>query len=107
MNVVATSATTICFVSRNLIPKAKEIIKQKSHTPYYDKSNAKALLTSAYQKSFPYLPEGRKKAPFTQGSLLFVQTYLFANHHKVFVVLNLVLASTSSVDTDAIISYEL
>ena len=103
LNVVATSATTICFVSRNLIPKAKEIIKQKSHTPYYDKSNAKALLTSAYQKSFPYLPEDRKKAPFTQGSLLFVQTYLFANHHKVFVVLNLVLASTASVSTEAIL----
>ena len=99
LNVVATSATTICFVSRNLIPK--EIIKQKSHTPYYDKSNAKALLTSAYQKSFPYLPEGRKKPPFTQGSLLFVQTYLFANHHKVFVVLNLVLASTAFVNTKA------
>ena len=63
LNVVATSATTICFVSRNLILKAKEIIKQKSHTPYYDKSNAKALLTSAYQKSFPYLPGGRKKPP--------------------------------------------
>ena len=31
LNVVATSATTICFVSRNLIPKAKEIIKQKAH----------------------------------------------------------------------------
>ena len=44
LNVVATSATTICFVSRNLIPK--EIIKLKSHTPYYDKSNAKALLTN-------------------------------------------------------------
>ena len=67
LNVVATSATTICFVSRNLIPKAKEIIKQKSHTPYYDKSNAKALLTSAYQKSFPYLPEGRKKPPLCKG----------------------------------------
>ena len=101
LNVVATSATTICFVSRNLIPKAKEIIKQKSHTPYYDKSNAQALLTSAYQKSFPYLTEGRKTPPFTQGSLLFVQTYLFANHHKVFVVLNLVLASTAFVDTNA------
>ena len=101
LNVVATSATTICFVSRNLIPKAKEIIKQKSHTPYYDKSNAKALLTSAYQKSFPYLPEGRKKPPLCKGSLLFVQTYLFANHHKVFVVLNLVLASTAFVDTKA------
>ena len=101
LNVVATSATTICFVSRNLIPKAKEIIKQKSHTPYYDKSNAKALLTSAYQKSFPYLPEGRKKAPFTKGNLLFVQTYLFANHHKVFVVLNLVLASTAFVSANA------
>ena len=75
LNAVATNATTFCFVSPNLIQKAKEIIKQKSHTPYYDKSNAKALLTSAYQKSFPYLPEGRKKAPFTQGSLLFVQTY--------------------------------
>ena len=58
-------------------------------------------MTSAYQKSFPYLPEGRKKAPFTQGSLLFVQTYLFANHHKVFVVLNLVLASTAFVSTNA------
>ena len=65
LNVVATSATTICFVSRNLIPK--EIIKQKSHTLYYDKSNAKALLTSAYQKSFPYLPEGRKKPPLCKG----------------------------------------
>ena len=105
LNVVATSATTICFVSRNSIPKAREIIKQKSHTPYYDKSNAKALLTSAYQKSFPYLPKGRKKPPFTQGSLLFVQTYLFANHHTVFVVLNLVLASTASVSRDAICRY--
>ena len=69
LNVVATSATTICFVSRNLIPKAKEIIKQKSHTPYYDKSNAKTLLRSAYQKPMSYLPGGRKKPPFTQGSL--------------------------------------
>ena len=32
-----------------------------------------------------------------------MQTYLFANHHKVFVVLNLVLASTASVSTEAIL----
>ena len=91
LNVVATSATTICFVSRNLIPKAREIIKQKSHTPYYDKSNAKALLTSAYQKSFPYLPEGRKKPPFTQGSLSFMSIY----------ALSIFLTSTAFVDTKA------
>ena len=90
LNVVATSATTICFVSRNLIPKAKEIIKQKSHTPYYDKSNAKALLTSAYQKSFPYLPEGRKKAPVTQGSFFYV-VYALSNF----------LTSTAFVPTNA------
>ena len=41
-----------------------------------------------------------KKINLTQP-LLFVQTYLFANHHKVFVVLNLVLASTAFVVTNA------
>ena len=67
LNVVATSATTICFVSPNLIQKAKELTKQKYHTPYHDKSNAKALLTLTFQKFFTYLPGGRKKPPLCKG----------------------------------------
>ena len=44
MSVVVTNVTTICFVSRNLIPKAKEIVKQKLSVllkEYYDNSFVK------------------------------------------------------------------
>ncbi|MBE6555487.1 MAG: hypothetical protein E7663_04560 [Ruminococcaceae bacterium] len=58
LNAVATNATTFCFVSPDLIQKAKQLTKQKSPRPYYDKSNAKALLTFSYQKPMQ-LPSGR------------------------------------------------
>ena len=56
----------LCFPKFD--PKSKRINKTKIPPLYYDKSNAKALLISAYQKSFAYLPGDRKKpSPVGEG----------------------------------------
>ena len=48
----------LCFPEFD--PKPKELTKQKSHTPYYDKRNTKALLTLDINLPVAYLPGGKK-----------------------------------------------